>query len=74
MKLSSKAPKKAQTQLNFRKIIFLRKEKNVGFKLVESSSRIAGLLMLLLQLKMHACKIANSEVLDIQAPKLLTRR
>lgn len=55
-----------------KKNIFLKKEKSVGFKPVESSLKIADLRMQLLLLKMHACKRANSEVLDIQAPTLLT--
>lgn len=66
--------KRKHSWVSEKEIIFLKKEKSVGFKPVESSLRIAGLLMLLLLLKMHACKIANSEVLDIQAPTLLTRR
>lgn len=47
---------------------FLKKEKSVDFKPVESSSRIADLRMQLWPSKKHACKTANSAVLDIQAP------
>lgn len=47
---------------------FLKKEKSVDFKPVESSSRTADLRMQLWPSKKHACKTANSAVLDIQAP------
>lgn len=51
-----------------KKTFFLKKEKSVDFKPVESSSRTAGLRMQLWPSKKHACKTASSAVLDIQAP------
>lgn len=55
-----------------KKNIFLKKEKSDDFKLVESSLKTAGQRMQPWPLKMHACKRANSEVLDIQAPTMLS--
>lgn len=60
----------AQTK-GFVKNIFFKKEKSVDFKPVESSLRTADLRTRLLPSRTHACKIANSEVLDIQAPKFV---